>query len=105
MAAVLCRGVCDCIRDVCNGLGTILCLPCRLCGVVTTQLGDIVCSPFSLFLCAAFGFNLPPIVYFLKAFQIDDDAGGGCKAMEWLKGDAILCALSTWWLQLTLYTK
>ena len=95
MASVLCRGVCDCVRDVCNGIGTILCLPCRLCGAVTTQLGDIVCSPFSLFLSAALGLNLPPIVFFFKALtnlQIED--ADGCRAMDWLKGDAILCAVN-----------
>ena len=99
MAAILCRGCNDVCRgcrelfkDACNCVGTVICLPCRLCGVVTKGLGDIVCSPFSLFLCAAYGLNLPPVVFAFKARMLDGD---GCsRVMEWLTGDAILCAIN-----------
>jgi len=99
MAAVLCRsicdvikGICDAAKAICNGLGQVLCLPCRLCGMVTAELGDIVCSPFFLYLSAAYGLNLPPIVFAIRAKQ---EGGDECeRLLNWLLVNAILCAVN-----------
>mmetsp|Transcript_22035 Transcript_22035/g.31000 ORF Transcript_22035/g.31000 Transcript_22035/m.31000 type:complete len:291 (-) Transcript_22035:164-1036(-) len=57
MAAVLCRGV----GQLCKGLGEVVCLPCKACGIGCEAIWNAVKSPFLPYLLVTIGLNLPPV--------------------------------------------
>jgi len=93
MAAILCGGIGELCKGICNGIGKVICLPCKLCGVATAEVCDIMSSPFCFYLSVAFGLNLPPVVFALQSLQ--QDGGGGCeKVQQWLLVNAALCIVN-----------
>mmetsp|Transcript_7724 Transcript_7724/g.11103 ORF Transcript_7724/g.11103 Transcript_7724/m.11103 type:complete len:255 (-) Transcript_7724:316-1080(-) len=84
MAAVLCRG----LGQLCAGLGDVVCLPCKACGVGCEALWDTVKSPFFPYLAITVGLNLPPIFMGLRAIP---SIGGGCDdGVQWLLVNMVL---------------
>ena len=63
MAAVLCRGV----GQLCKGLGEVVCLPCKACGVGCETLWNAVKSPFLPFLLVTVALNVPSIAMGVRA--------------------------------------
>eukprot|EP00568_Trieres_chinensis_P003601 CAMPEP_0183307140 /NCGR_PEP_ID=MMETSP0160_2-20130417/16442_1 /TAXON_ID=2839 ORGANISM="Odontella Sinensis, Strain Grunow 1884" /NCGR_SAMPLE_ID=MMETSP0160_2 /ASSEMBLY_ACC=CAM_ASM_000250 /LENGTH=174 /DNA_ID=CAMNT_0025470665 /DNA_START=65 /DNA_END=586 /DNA_ORIENTATION=- len=91
MAAVLCDFVSDLCKNSCNVVGKIVCLPCRACGLVTRELGDIFSSPFCAYLSVALGLNLPSIVFGIKAAVSGDDCQD---VLQWMLVNAAFCAVN-----------
>jgi hypothetical protein len=83
MAAILCQG----IGQACSGLGEILCLPCKACGLGCRSLCDLLSSPFLPYTALTFCLNLPPIVLGFKAMQLTS-----CQSIEkWFLVNVVLC--------------
>lgn len=98
MASLLCREFCNAFRNIgdavrlgCNAIGQVLCLPCRLCGVASAKIGDVLCSPFALYLMLALGLNVPPIVFAGLAAGANE-----CKddVVPWLVKNAVFCIIN-----------
>lgn len=95
MAAVICSSVSDLCTGLCNGIGRVICLPCRLCGMATAELCDIIGSPFCLYLSVALGLNLPPVVFAISASRRDGAGQNSCSGvMKWLMVNAVLSAVN-----------
>ena len=83
MAAVVCQG----IGQVCSGLGEILCLPCKACGLGCQSLCELLSSPFLPYTALTFCLNLPPIILGIKAMQLTS-----CLSIEkWFIVNVALC--------------
>ena len=77
MAAIICESLSKILRGTCEALGTVLTLPCKVCGLANGQLANLCRSPFCLYLCMAIGLNLPPIIFAGKSI-----AGKGYGSQE-----------------------
>eukprot|EP00957_Ditylum_brightwellii_P063693 4834167-Ditylum_brightwellii.AAC.1 len=91
MAAILCGGIGEVCKGICNGIRTLICLPCKLCGVATAEACDIRSSPFCLYLSVVFGLNLLPVVFALQSLQQDRSCK---KVQQWLFINAVLCIVN-----------
>jgi len=61
-----------------------------MCGVATSEVCNIMSSPFCFYPSVAFGLNLPPVVFVLQALQ--QEGGGGFESMQqWPLANAALC--------------
>mmetsp|Transcript_25216 Transcript_25216/g.35542 ORF Transcript_25216/g.35542 Transcript_25216/m.35542 type:complete len:244 (-) Transcript_25216:226-957(-) len=86
MAAVLCRG----LGQLCVGLGDVICLPCKACGVGCEALWDTVKSPFFPYLAITVGLNVPPMFMGVRAIPgIGDACSDGT---QWLLVNMVLAA-------------
>mmetsp|Transcript_30282 Transcript_30282/g.54835 ORF Transcript_30282/g.54835 Transcript_30282/m.54835 type:complete len:231 (-) Transcript_30282:173-865(-) len=94
MAAIICTSFSKILRGACEGLGTILTLPCKACGFATDQLTDICRSPFCLYLSVALGLNLPPIIFTGKAWSARYGDEGCISASNWMNVNALLCLIN-----------
>ena len=92
MAAVLCNGIGKLCSGTCEILGSVITLPCKACGVVCEGVSKALRSPFCLYLTVTLGLNIPPIIFAVEAFTINDD---GCSlALNWLIVNAFLCVVN-----------
>mmetsp|Transcript_5025 Transcript_5025/g.7497 ORF Transcript_5025/g.7497 Transcript_5025/m.7497 type:complete len:97 (-) Transcript_5025:6-296(-) len=91
MAAILCGGIGEVCKGICNGIGKVICLPCKSCGIATAEVCDIMSTPFCFYLSVAFGLNLPPAVFALQSLQQE----GSCeKVQQWLFINVALCVVN-----------
>eukprot|EP00957_Ditylum_brightwellii_P092868 7069526-Ditylum_brightwellii.AAC.1 len=83
MVAILCGRIGELCKGICNCIGKVICLPCKLCGVATAEMCDIMSSSFCFYLSVVFGLNFPPVVFALQSLQ--KNGGDDCeKVQQWL---------------------
>ena len=88
MAAILCESISKVLKAGCEACGTVISLPCKIVG---STISTLCRSPFCPYLTVAVGFNIPPIVFAIKAWS----ANGGCDvASSWLNLNAWLCIIN-----------
>jgi hypothetical protein len=63
MAAVICKTLGEIISATCRAVS----IPCRALNFGCESLGDVIKSPFFLYLAVTFGLNLPPVVFAIRA--------------------------------------
>ena len=89
MAAILCESFSKMCSGMCECIGHVLCLPCRICGTSCELTKDMICSPFFCYLAVVSFIMVPPICMTIMALV--DGAGIGCKLFIWLLVNAALC--------------
>lgn len=95
MAAIICESLSKILRGTCEALGTVLTLPCKVCGLANGQLANLCRSPFCLYLCMAIGLNLPPIIFAGKSIAGKGYGSQECiSASNWLYLNSLLCFIN-----------
>jgi len=77
---------------VCQGLGKLCTLPCRVisavCGIGCDGIGKLCSGPFCLYNISTLALNIPPIAVGAKAIS---KVGDDCKGATWLLADMCFC--------------